>query len=185
MTITETALPGAFIIEPKVYHDDRGYFFESFNQKALNQAIGQDIHFVQDNQSQSKYGVVRGLHFQHEPYAQTKLVRVLDGRVLVVIVDIRQGSPAYGQHFSVMLDSTEKKQLYVPKGMAHGFAVLSSSSEFFYKCDNFYQPGSESGILYNDPDLNIDWGLPEKDIILSAKDQKLQPLKALDHSFAY
>jgi len=185
MTITQTVLPGAYLVEPKVYHDERGYFFESFNQKVLGQAIGEDITFVQDNQSRSKYGVVRGLHFQHEPYAQAKLVRVLSGQVLVVIVDVRQGSPTYGKHYSVLLEDQDKKQLFVPKGMAHGFAVLSENAEFFYKCDNFYQPGAESGIIYNDPDLNIDWQLPKDDIVLSAKDQKLQPLKALESSFVY
>lgn len=184
MKVTETPLKGAYIIEPKIFQDERGYFFESFNQARFNEQIGQEVQFVQDNESRSSYGVLRGMHYQLEPCAQAKLVRVLDGNVLDVIIDIRQGSPTYGQHFSIELSSDNKLQLFVSKGFAHGFVTLSKEATFLYKCDNFYAPDFEGGILYNDPDIKIDWVLPEKDLILSSKDQELKPLAETNPKFA-
>lgn len=166
---TETALKGCFIIEPKVFEDERGYFFESFNHKAFCDAIGQEVTFVQDNQSFSKRGVLRGLHFQKGEHAQAKLVRVLQGSVLDVAVDLRKGSKTYGKYISVELTSDNKKQLFIPRGFAHGFVVLSETAHFFYKCDNYYKRDAEGGIRYNDS-INIDWILPEEELILSERD---------------
>jgi dTDP-4-dehydrorhamnose 3,5-epimerase len=170
MNFIETKLKGCFIIEPKVFGDKRGYFLESFNYQKFNAAIGFDVRFIQDNQSYSSYGVLRGLHLQTGDDAQAKLVRVLSGKVLDVAVDVRPGSNTYGQHVAVELSHENKKQLFVPRGFAHGFVVLSETAEFFYKVDNYYAPQSESGLLFNDPELNIDWGVEAEKIIIAAKD---------------
>ncbi len=177
MNVIETKLKGCFIIEPKVFKDDRGYFFESFNQQNFESLTGQSGHFVQDNQSASTYGVVRGLHFQKGEYAQAKLVRVIEGAVLDVAVDIREDSETYGQWVSVELTSENNRQLYVPRGFAHGFSVLSEYAVFAYKCDNFYNKASEGGIIYNDPTLNIDWQIPADKVQLSEKDIVLPSFK--------
>jgi len=171
MPFTEVPIPGLLVFEPAVFADSRGFFFESYNEKNF-QAQGINEHFVQDNQSKSEYGVVRGLHYQLNPFAQTKLVRVLVGRVLDVAVDLRKNSPTYGKFFSIELSAENKKQLYIPKGFAHGFSVLSETAEVLYKCDNFYNKQSEGGILLDDADLNIDWQIPANDLILSDKDKK-------------
>ncbi len=171
MNILKTDFDGLFIIEPTIYKDERGYFFESFNRSVLEQN-GIFYDFVQDNQSKSQYGVVRGLHYQAEPYAQAKLVRVLEGKALDVVVDLRTNSKTFGKYFSIELSVENQKQLLVPRGFAHGFSVLSQNVVFFYKCDNFYDKQAERGIMYNDAFLNIDWKIPAKDIILSDKDTK-------------
>ncbi len=173
MNITPTKLEGCFVIEPTVFEDERGYFFESFNAKVFQKQTGENISFVQDNQSKSTYGVLRGLHFQKGEYAQAKLVRVLSGEVLDIAVDLRESSPTYGQHEAIVLSGGNKKQFFVPRGFAHGFVVLSDSAEFFYKCDNYYNKESEGGILYNDPTLNIDWKIPESEVKISEKDKVL------------
>jgi dTDP-4-dehydrorhamnose 3,5-epimerase len=173
MKIRETGLKGCLVLEPSVFDDGRGYFFESFNQKTFEEKIGIHISFVQDNQSMSQRGVLRGLHFQKGEHAQAKLVRVLKGKVLDVAVDIRPNSPTFGNVFSVVLSEENQKQLFVPRGFAHGFSVLEDETVFFYKCDNYYHKESEGGIIYNDSQLNIDWKLEEKEIILSEKDKVL------------
>lgn len=178
MKVTETKLKGCFIIEPTVFKDARGYFFESFNEPKFEQLTGQNGHFVQDNQSASTYGVVRGLHFQKGEHAQAKLVRAIAGRVFDVAVDIREGSETYGQWFGMELSAENNLQLYVPRGFAHGFSVLSETAVFAYKCDNGYNKASEGGLMFNDPDLNIDWGIPEDKMNLSEKDLILPFLKA-------
>ena len=165
----ETEIPGLIIFEPKVWGDHRGYFYESFNQQTFA-AAGIDCHFVQDNQARSDFGVLRGLHYQRGKYAQAKLVRVLEGEVLDVAVDLRPDSPTYGQHKTVRLSSKNKRQLFVPRGFAHGYVVLSETAEFFYKCDNFYHKAAEGGIIYNDPQLNIDWEIDLDAAVLSEKD---------------
>jgi dTDP-4-dehydrorhamnose 3,5-epimerase len=170
MTINETKLEGSFIIEPKIFKDKRGYFVESYNQKTFSQLTGQNISFVQDNESLSSKGVLRGLHFQRGEHAQAKLVRVIKGTVLDVAVDIRKESSTFGQHVVVELSGDNKKQFFIPRGFAHGFVVLSDTALFAYKCDNFYNKDSEGGILYNDDTLNIDWGLPKSELIISDKD---------------
>ena len=171
MPFSEVSIPGLLVFEPAVFADSRGFFFESYNEKIF-QAQGIKQHFVQDNQSKSEYGVVRGLHYQQNPFAQTKLVRVLVGKILDVAVDIRKKSPTYGQVFTIELSAENKKQLYIPTGFAHGFSVLSDTAEVLYKCDNFYNKQSEGGILLDDADLNIDWQIPASDMILSDKDKK-------------
>lgn len=171
MKITTTAIEGVLILEPEVFSDERGYFFESFSQQEFEEKVCKTT-FVQDNESSSRYGVLRGLHFQKPPHAQAKLVRVIKGTVLDIALDIRKGSPTFGHHVSVELSGENKRQLFIPRGFAHGFAVLSDEVVFQYKCDNYYAPGSEGGILWNDPALGIDWKLPEKDVILSEKDKK-------------
>lgn len=176
MKATETKLKGCFIIEPTVFKDSRGYFFETFNQPKFEKITGQQGHFVQDNQSASTYGVIRGLHFQKGEHAQAKLVRVIEGRVLDVAVDIREGSVTYGQWASVELTAENNLQFYVPRGFAHGFSVLSETAVFAYKCDNTYNKESEGGIAYNDPSLGIDWGIPEEARSLSEKDLELPRL---------
>ncbi|GAA3566185.1 dTDP-4-dehydrorhamnose 3,5-epimerase [Snuella lapsa] len=173
MTITPTPLKDCYIIQPQIFEDERGYFFESFNQRDFEEQTGIRVDFVQDNQSQSSKGVLRGLHFQKGAFAQAKLVRVVKGKVLDVCVDIRKGSPTFGQHFSVVLDAIEHKQLYIPRGFAHGFLVLENDTIFTYKCDNYYNSASESGIIFNDRTLNIDWGMPDSQLIISEKDQNL------------
>ena len=173
MRIEQTPLQDCFIIHEKVHGDARGYFIETFNQRDFNAASGLDILFVQDNQSRSIKGVLRGLHMQRGASAQAKLVRVLEGAVLDVAVDLRKGSPSFGQHFTIELTADNHKQFFVPAGFAHGFVVLSEAATFFYKVDKFYEPGNEVGIMYNDKDLNINWQLPENEIILSDKDKIL------------
>ncbi|MCS6967282.1 MAG: dTDP-4-dehydrorhamnose 3,5-epimerase [Cytophagales bacterium] len=177
MPFHPTPLAGLWIFEPCVFEDERGYFFESFNQRLFAEHLGQEIVFVQDNQSKSTYGVIRGLHFQRGQYAQAKLVRVLSGRVLDVALDIRPDSPTFGQHFAIELSAENRLQVFIPRGFAHGFAVLSPTAEFFYKCDNFYAPQHEGGIYYADPQLKINWKIPLQDQIVSIKD-KQQPLFA-------
>lgn len=171
MTIIKTAIEGPFIVEPRVFGDARGYFFESFNQLDFAEQTGLEPNFVQDNESRSTYGVVRGLHFQRPPYAQAKLVRVVEGRVLDVAVDIRRGSLTYGQYVAVELSSDNHRQFYIPHGFAHGFAVLSDTAVFQYKCDNYYHPESEGALAWNDPDLAIDWQIAPDTVLLSDKDR--------------
>ena len=170
MKIHKTNIEGVLIIEPRVFGDERGYFFESYSQREFEEKVCQ-TSFVQDNESKSKYGVVRGLHFQRAPYEQAKLVRVITGRVMDVAVDIREGSPTYGQYVSTELSGENKRQLFIPRGFAHGFAVLSEEVVFQYKCDNYYAPPYEGAIRWDDPKLAIDWLLPPGDIILSEKDK--------------
>lgn len=174
MNFIPTALEDCFIIEPKIISDERGYFMESFNEMTFQLGVGQPVHFVQDNQSFSSRGVLRGLHYQTGAHAQAKLVRVLKGEVLDVAVDIRPGSKTYGKSVSVVLSGENQKQLFIPRGFAHGFLVLSDTAVFFYKCDNFYNKESEGGIIYNDATLAIDWGFPENELVISDKDQ-VQP----------
>ena len=173
MTIEQTPLKDCFIIHEKVHGDARGYFIETYNQRDFKVATGLEIEFVQDNQSRSTKGVLRGLHMQRGGSAQAKLVRVLEGAVLDIAVDLRKGSPSYGQHYAIELTADNHKQFFVPAGFAHGFVVLSETATFFYKVDKFYVPGNEVGIMYNDQDLNIDWRLSESEIILSEKDKTL------------
>lgn len=175
MHFIPTKLEGCFILEPKVILDERGYFMESFNEQTLQKGIGQHVHFVQDNQSYSSKGVLRGLHYQSGEHAQAKLVRVLQGEVLDVAVDIRPDSPTYGQYEAVILSGENQRQFFVPRGFAHGFLVLSDTATFFYKCDNFYNKESEGGVLFNDPTIGIDWGFPSREMIVSEKD-RIQPL---------
>ena len=159
MPFTKTHFPGLLIFEPKVFEDNRGYFFESYNQEIFSEE-GIEINFIQDNQASSSFGVIRGLHFQLQPYAQTKLVRVLSGNIIDAAVDIRKNSPTYGKAYTIELSAENKKQLLVPKGFAHGYSVISETAEVFYKCDEFYNKESEGGIAWNDPALNIDWQIP-------------------------
>lgn len=170
MKFQKTGFRDLIVCEPTLFSDDRGYFFEAYNERAFEEYTGRKTTFVQDNQSQSTYGVLRGLHFQIGDYAQAKLVRTLVGEVLDVVVDLRKEEPTYGKSFSIILSERNKKQLFVPKGMAHGFITLSDSATFFYKCDNIYHKESERSLAFNDPTLNIDWRLPQESIILSQKD---------------
>jgi dTDP-4-dehydrorhamnose 3,5-epimerase len=175
MEFIPTKLEGCYIIEPNIINDGRGYFMECFNENTFQERIGQKVHFVQDNQSFSSKGVLRGLHYQTGDYSQAKLVRVLSGEVLDVAVDIRPNSKTFGQHVSVLLSSEKQNQFFVPRGFAHGFLVLSDAATLFYKCDNFYNKESEGGIIFNDKTLNIDWNFPENELIISEKD-KVQPV---------
>jgi dTDP-4-dehydrorhamnose 3,5-epimerase len=184
MPFTKTDFPGLLIFEPNLFEDSRGYFFESYNENIFL-TEGVKIKFVQDNQAQSSYGVLRGLHYQLAPYAQTKLVRALSGSILDVVVDIRKGSPTYGNVFTMELSAANKKQLLVPKGFAHGYSVLSQTAEVFYKCDTFYNKESEGGILYNDPLLKIDWQIPADKAIVSAKDLLLPGLNNCINNFIF
>jgi dTDP-4-dehydrorhamnose 3,5-epimerase len=177
MNVKETQLKGCFILEPQVFKDKRGYFVETYNQAIFNKELSLDINFVQDNESQSSKGVLRGLHYQLGEYAQAKLVRVIKGRVLDVVVDLRPNSPTFGKHVSVELSEQNKKQIFVPRGFGHGFLVLEDETIFSYKCDNFYNKKSEAGIIYNDENLAIDWQFPEQDLIVSEKDLLLPQLK--------
>ena len=177
MTVKETKLKGCFILEPKVFEDSRGYFFESFNQKTFNKLIGQNIYFIQDNESFSTKGALRGLHYQTGEHAQAKLVRVIKGCVLDIAVDIRKDSPTFGDHVSLELSEDNKQQLFIPRGFAHGFIVLSDTAIFSYKCDNFYNKEAEGGIIYNDTSLKADWKLNAKEFIISEKDLQLPTLK--------
>ena len=174
MNVIKTKIDGLVIIEPKLFVDERGYFFESFNHRDFTSAVG-NVTFVQDNESKSSYGVLRGLHFQLPPYSQSKLVRVIEGKVLDVAVDLRKSSPTYGHYVSVELTADNHRQFFIPKGFAHGFVVLSQQAVFQYKCDEFYHPEAEGAIAWNDPTINIDWQIPAEDIILSAKD-KIHPM---------
>ena len=176
MKVIPTDIPDLFVLEPRIFTDSRGFFYESYNESTLR-VNGIDIDFVQDNQSYSTYGVLRGLHYQLHPYAQTKLVRVIRGRVLDVAVDLRKSSPTFGKYFSIELNADNKLQLLIPQGFAHGFVVLSEEADFLYKCDQYYNKASEGGILFNDPELNIDWKIPSSDIILSDKDAELPLLR--------
>ncbi len=184
MPFIKTDLPDLLVFEPTVFEDSRGYFYESYNAQAFAKE-GISTAFVQDNQSKSSYGVIRGLHYQLPPHAQTKLVRVLSGTILDVVVDIRRGSPAYGNVFSIELSATNKKQLYIPKGFAHGFSVLSETAEVLYKCDAFYNKESEGGIRYNDPALQIDWKIPAGKAIISDKDRLNPALAECKNSFVF
>ncbi|HUH32712.1 MAG TPA: dTDP-4-dehydrorhamnose 3,5-epimerase [Daejeonella sp.] len=170
MELIKTPLQDCVLLKPVIFNDPRGYFFESFNQTKFQQLTGLEVNFVQDNQSFSSYGVLRGLHFQRGEHAQAKLVRVLKGEVLDVAIDLRPESPTFGKQFSVVLSEENKLQLFIPRGFAHGFAVISEHAEFFYKCDNYYNKESEGGLLFNDPELNIDWNIPECEILVSEKD---------------
>ncbi len=172
MNIEATGFDDLYLITPKVFEDQRGYFFESFHHKKFREATGIDCDFVQDNQSRSSRGVIRGLHFQVPPMAQAKFVRVLQGEVMDIVVDLRKEKPTFGKTYSVLLSAENKKQLFIPRGFAHGIVVLSESAEFFYKCDNYYSPENERGIMYNDASLNIDWKLEESKRIISDKDSK-------------
>lgn len=171
MEVIKTPIEGVVIIEPKVFGDERGYFFESFSQREFEEKVGKTV-FVQDNESSSSYGVLRGLHYQLPPYTQAKLVRVVKGKVLDVVVDLRKNSATYGKHVAVELSGENKRQFFVPKGFAHGFVVLSEEVVFQYKCDNYYAPGHEGGIRFDDPSLGIDWKIPVEEMILSEKDLK-------------
>jgi dTDP-4-dehydrorhamnose 3,5-epimerase len=179
MKAEETHLKGCFVLYDTLFRDERGYFFESFNAEGFYKATGVKTTFVQDNQSHSFKGVLRGLHFQTGEHAQAKLVRVLKGEVLDVAVDIRKSSPTYGQYFSIKLSEDSHTQLFVPRGFAHGFVVLSDVADFFYKCDNFYNKTAEAGILYNDPRIKINWGVDESNLIVSEKDLQLPLMEAL------
>lgn len=184
MEVIQTKIEGVVIIEPKVFNDARGYFFESFSQREFEEKV-RKINFVQDNESMSSYGVMRGLHFQRPPFTQSKLVRCVKGRVLDVAVDIRKGSPTYGQHVAVELTEDNHRQFFVPRGFAHGFAVLSETAVFQYKCDNFYAPQADGSISILDDSLGIDWHIPTEKAILSEKDTKHLLLKDFDSPFDY
>ena len=181
MEIEQTGLADCIIIKPRVFDDPRGYFFESFNKQTFEEKTGLSGEFVQDNQSYSSYGVIRGLHAQTGAFAQAKLVRVTKGEVLDVAVDARPGSPTYGQHVAVRLRAENKLQLYIPRGFVHGFSVLSETAEFLYKCDNFFNKASETGVIFNDTDLNIDWMIPEDQQSVSDKDLLLKTFAELHH----
>ena len=184
MEVIKTELEGVVILEPRLFKDDRGYFFESFSQREFDEKV-RPVKFVQDNESKSVYGVLRGLHFQKPPFAQSKLVRVIQGAVIDVAVDIRVGSPTYGKHVAVELTAENHRQLFIPRGFAHGFSVLTDEVVFQYKCDNFYAPQSEGAIAWNDPALGIDWRIPEASVILSEKDKHHPLLKDLPETFYY
>ena len=182
MEVIKTAIEGVVIIEPRIFKDARGYFFESFSQKEFNEKV-MPINFVQDNESMSSYGVMRGLHYQKMPYTQSKLVWCTHGKVLDIVVDIRKGSPTFGQHVAVELSDDNHRQLFIPRGFAHGFAVLSDVAVFQYKCDNFYAPQAEAGIQLRDEDLGIDWKIPASEAILSEKDKNYPFLRDIVSDF--
>ena len=184
MEIIKTGIEGLLILEPRIFQDARGYFFESFSQREFEEKVG-PVHFVQDNESMSTYGVMRGLHFQRPPYTQSKLVRCVSGAVLDVAVDIRQGSPTYGQHVAVELTAENHRQFFIPKGFAHGFAVLSETAVFQYKCDEFYHPEADAGISILDETLGIDWRIPTDKAILSDKDTRHGMLADFQSPFTY
>ncbi len=185
MEVIKTELEGVLILEPRIFTDGRGYFFECYNQREFLAKTGLDVTFVQDNESLSTYGVLRGLHFQKGEFAQAKLVRVIEGKVLDVAVDIRKGSPTFGKWTSVELSGENHRQFFIPRGFAHGFSVLSPTARFQYKCDNFYAPGQEGAVAWNDPDLAIDWKLPAADVLLSEKDSRHPLLKDSPYLFEY
>lgn len=180
MEIQKTEIEGLLVIRPRVFEDSRGYFFESYNEQLFSEA-GVHTHFVQDNQSRSSYGVIRGLHMQKKPHAQAKLLRVLEGAIFDVAVDLREGSATYGKWFGLEITSANHMQLLIPAGFCHGFSVLSEKATVLYKCDAFYHPESEAGIRYNDPDLAIDWRIPAANVSVSDKDSKLPYLKDFNH----
>ena len=182
MNLIKTKLDGLVVLKPTVFKDNRGYFMESFNQKNINKLVG-NVNFVQDNESESSRGVLRGLHFQKPPYAQSKLVRCLKGKILDVALDLRNDSKTYGMIETILLSEVNKEQLFIPKGFAHGFVVISESATLSYKVDNYYKPESESGIIWNDPDLNIDWKINEKEIIVSEKDKRLPTFNNIINPF--
>ncbi len=184
MKVIPTAIEGVVVIEPDLFGDERGYFFESFSERRFCEQV-RSVRFVQDNESKSSYGVLRGLHFQKPPHAQSKLVRVIEGRVLDVAVDIRRGSPTFGQHVAVELTGENHRQFFIPRGFAHGFSVLSDEAIFQYKCDNYYAPQSEGAIAWNDPDLAIDWRIPADKVLLSEKDRHHPRLKEAEWLFDY
>lgn len=184
MPFIETPIPGLLVFEPAVFSDKRGYFFESYN-KQLWEKEGHHFEFVQDNQSKSSYGVIRGLHFQLAPYAQTKLVRVLSGKIIDAVVDLRRGSPTYGKSFSIELSDENKKQLLVPRGFAHGYSVLSETAEILYKCDQFYHREAEGGLRLDDAELQIDWGIPLADRIIADKDLVWPLFRDCEHNFTF
>ena len=184
MSFQKTEIEGMIIFQPSIFKDSRGYFFESYNEREFTNN-GVSVNFIQDNQSLSYYGVIRGLHYQLNPNAQTKLVRVLYGKILDVAVDIRQGSPTYGKNFSIELSSDNNTQLLIPPGFAHGFSVLSEQAIVLYKCDVFYDKNSEAGIRFDDQDLNIEWGIPASKIIISEKDRQLPPFGNCKNNFVY
>jgi len=185
MQFIPQTIPDVIVIEPKVHGDDRGYFSEVFRQDKLDEAIGYSVEFIQDNESKSSKGVLRGLHFQLPPYAQTKLVRVIEGKVLDIAVDIRKGSPTFGQYVAIELSGENKKQLFIPRGFAHGFVVLSDTATFSYKVDNYYSPECDSGLAFDDVELSIDWLLPTESLLLSDKDKKQVSLAKLEDCFDY
>ena len=180
MKLHSTPLNGCIVLTPTIFSDQRGHFYESYNKDVFDKSLGYEVNFVQDNESFSTKGTLRGLHFQKGSYAQAKLTRVVQGTVLDVAVDLRENSPTFGTHFSIELSSENKKQLFIPRGFAHGFVVLSDTAIFSYKCDNYYHKDSESGIIYNDPTLNIDWKLPNDQLQLSKKDLELPGFKPLE-----
>jgi dTDP-4-dehydrorhamnose 3,5-epimerase len=184
MPFTATEFSGLFIFEPSVYKDDRGYFFESYNEQTFHQQ-GLTQRFIQDNQSFSRYGVIRGLHYQLDPHAQTKLIRVLQGKIFDIAVDIRVGSPTYGKYMGIELSAENKRQFLIPRGFAHGFSVLSETAEVSYKCDSFYDKPSEGGIRFDDPDLNIDWQVPAGKAIVSSKDLELPVFAQCRNNFQF
>ena len=184
MNIINTEIEGVVLVEPRVFGDSRGYFFESFSERDFAAAV-RPVHFVQDNESLSGYGVVRGLHYQTGRFSQSKLLRVVEGEVLDIAVDIRRGSPTFGRHVSVILSSENKRQLFIPRGFAHGFSVLSEKAVLQYKCDRFYEPSAEGAIAWDDPDLGIDWGIHADRVILSAKDAAHPRLKDAADLFDY
>ena len=184
MEVIRTELDGVVIIEPRIFGDSRGYFFESYSQQEFDEKV-RPVRFVQDNESKSKYGVVRGLHFQRGENAQSKLVRVVEGCVLDVAVDVRRGSPTFGRHVAVELSAENKRQLFIPRGFAHGFAVLSQSAVFQYKCDNLYAPQSEGAVIWNDPEIGIDWRIPADSVLLSDKDRVHPALADAQELFDY
>ena len=184
INVIQTAIPDVVVVEPKIFGDDRGYFFESWSQRDFDAQV-RPVQFVQDNESKSRYGVLRGLHFQKGVHAQSKLVRVIQGRVLDVAVDIRKGSPTFGQHVAVELSGENHRQIFIPRGFAHGFVVLSEEAVFQYKCDNLYAPESEGAIQWNDPSLGIDWRIPAADVVLSEKDKRHPLLADCEELFDY
>ena len=185
INVIHTSIPGVVIIEPKVFGDDRGYFFESFNARDFSDATGLDVAFVQDNESKSRYGVLRGMHFQSPPYTQSKLVRVVRGKVLDVVVDIRIDSPTFGKWVGCELSEENHRQFFAPKGMAHGFCVLSDEAVFQYKCDDFYHPEAEGGIMWNDPDIGIQWPISTAEVSLSERDKRHPLLKDFSSPFSF
>lgn len=185
MEVIKTEIDGVLILEPRIFGDARGYFFESFNAKEFAEKTGLEVNFVQDNESMSRYGVVRGLHFQKPPYTQSKLVRVVKGRVLDVAVDIRKGSPTYGKYVAVELSAENHRQFFISKGFAHGFSVLSEEVVFQYKCDAYYAPQSEGAIIWNDPSIGIDWKVSNEDVLLSDKDRNHPTLCEFESPFTY
>ena len=184
MEVIKTEIEGVVIIEPRIFHDERGYFYESFSQREFEEKVCKTV-FVQDNQSKSSYGVLRGLHFQKAPYSQSKLVRCIKGKVLDVAVDIRKGSPTFGKYVAVELSEDNHRQFFVPRGFAHGFAVLSDEAVFQYKCDNYYNKESEGSIAWNDESLSIDWKIDMDKVVLSEKDKDSKPLAQADYLFDY